>query len=215
MKRLRCHRGKYAPCQQRVRRFLKEWGRTVRRSGPFGKPFFNCPCTDLPASLNTELEHDVSHVGFDGSFADNEHLGDLAVAFSLGNQACHFTLASRQPSKGLFGGTAWCQRALLGQHSSCLREEMRAKMFVRYVGGQFFDERSSRGEYLFGLFPACLYLIELAQGNTNPPVPWSQPLYMRCFLCGSQHRFGLWSPMKRGQGFAAQFPEARDDALFR
>src|SRR5436305_15240885 len=88
-------------------------------------------------------------------------------------------------------------------------------MFLRYVGGQFFDERSSSGEYLFGLFPACLSLIKLAQGNTNPPVPWSQPLYMRCFLRGSQHRFGFRCSMKRGQGFAAQFPQMWDDTLAR
>jgi hypothetical protein len=43
--------------------------------------FFNRPGPDLPARLNIELEHDVSHVGFDGSFADHEYPGDLAVAF--------------------------------------------------------------------------------------------------------------------------------------
>src|ERR1700694_1577547 len=88
----------------------------VRRSDPFGESLFDGPGRDLAPRHKHKLGENIPNVAFDGSFADNEHFGDLAVAFSLGNQACHFTLARRQPSKGLFGGPAWCRRGPLGEH---------------------------------------------------------------------------------------------------
>ncbi len=46
-------------------------------------------------------------MSFDGSFANDEFLGDLAIAFSLGNQGCHCALPRSQSSKGFFGGAVW------------------------------------------------------------------------------------------------------------
>ena len=69
--------------------------------------FFNRPGPDLSARMNAELEHDVTHMRFDGPFADHQILGDLTVAFSLCNQSCHLTLPHGQPSKGLFGSAVW------------------------------------------------------------------------------------------------------------
>jgi len=39
--------------------------------------------------MNARLEHDVARIGFDGLFGDDEHLGDLAVAFPMCNQGCN------------------------------------------------------------------------------------------------------------------------------
>src|SRR5260370_6896270 len=64
--------------------------------------FFNHPGPDLPARVNAELEHDVAHMRFDGSFANHKILGDLAVDFSLGNQICPLALPHCQPPKRLF-----------------------------------------------------------------------------------------------------------------
>ncbi len=36
--------------------------------------------------MNAKLEHDVARKGFDGPFGDDEHLGNLAVAFPMCNQ---------------------------------------------------------------------------------------------------------------------------------
>ena len=60
---------------------------------PWSEPFLNRPDPDLPGRLNAELEHDVSHVGFDISFANYKHLSELAITFSLCNQASHLALA--------------------------------------------------------------------------------------------------------------------------
>src|SRR3989441_8745959 len=88
-------------------------------------------------------------------------------------------------------------------------------MFIWYVGSQFLDQRPCNGKCLFGLFQEPPSLIELTQCNANTPQQRSQPLCMRSFLRGSQHRFRFCHPFKRRQGLTAQFPEAGNDILVR
>ena len=39
--------------------------------------------------MSAKLEHNVVRMGFDGPFVEDEHLGDLAVAFPMCNQGCN------------------------------------------------------------------------------------------------------------------------------
>src|SRR6266436_8299695 len=111
-------------------------------------------------------------MSFDGAFAEDELLGNRPIGFSLCNQSCHLALPCGQPSKGLFGGTSWCQRTLLRKHSHCLGEELLPYVLVWYVGSKLLNERSGSRERLLGFFLTPLAVIELAQGKTNTPHQW-------------------------------------------
>src|SRR5947207_14278881 len=86
-------------------------------------------------------------------------------------------------------------------------------MFVWDVGSKLLDDRSCVGKCLLSVFLTPLALIELAQDNTNAPLPGSQSLCLRGFLSSSQRRCCFLCPAKSRQGLAAQFPQTGDDML--
>ena len=58
-----------------------------------GQAFFDRPGRDLPPRGEAQLEHDIAYVSLDGSFAQYQGIGDLAVEASLGDLYRNLTFA--------------------------------------------------------------------------------------------------------------------------
>src|SRR5215472_4847379 len=101
----------------------------------------------------------------------------------------------------------------MGKQYGGMLQEMSAEHSVWDGDGEFLDQFLGGGKGMLSLLVTPLGLIQLSEVDGNAPQQWSQPLCMRSILRCSQHLFCFCFPMKRHEGFTAQFPEARDDTL--
>src|SRR5258708_10133284 len=66
-----------------------------------GKPLVDCPGSNLGTRGKPEFGEDMGDMRLHGAYADHQLVGNGAIGFPLGDQACHLALTRGQPAEVL------------------------------------------------------------------------------------------------------------------
>src|SRR5450755_3783763 len=108
-------------------------------------------------------------MGLNGSFGDDQCIGNQLIRVSLRNQDRNFTFAYGQSTKHLFGATTLRQGVHSRKQSTGLVQEIVSKGLIWNSSCELLDERSSVCKRFFCLGFTPLRLVEISQSDINTP----------------------------------------------